>query len=328
MPSFQMDQPPVVAARGDAEALRQYIVLLVDRLKYVLNHLDDENIQSVSATKIGRRMGTMADALGEKGTDNERVRQMVRELTMTTFKSADIDWNQMKGFDRAVETAVQVIMEALQDGIDSLSDRVDDIEAALEALRAMTEGEIARLEAMIPTETATTTANGLMSATDKAKLDGIEAEANAYTHPAYTARTGQPTANKTPGFGETFTVSQIKSDATGHVTAATNRTVKIPDTEATQSAAGLMSSTDKAKLDAFGAASTYALKTDLTAVYRYKGSKATVSALPSADNVQGDVWDVQETGMNYAWNGSAWDALGMIYTPDIITDAQVDAICV
>lgn len=142
MPSFQMDQPPVVAARGDAEALRQYIVLLVDRLKYVLNHLDDENIQSVSATKIGRRMGTMADALGEKGTDNERVRQMVRELTMTTFKSADIDWNQMKGFDRAVETAVQVIMEALQDGIDDLSDRVDDIEAALEALRAMTEEEI------------------------------------------------------------------------------------------------------------------------------------------------------------------------------------------
>lgn len=142
MPSFQMDQPPVVAARGDAEALRQYIVLLVDRLKYVLNHLDDENIQSVSATKIGRRMGTMADALGEKGTDNERVRQMVRELTMTTFKSADIDWNQMKGFDRAVETAVQVIMEALQDGIDSLSDRVDDIETALEALQAMTEEEI------------------------------------------------------------------------------------------------------------------------------------------------------------------------------------------
>ena len=142
MPSFQMDQPPVVAARGDAEALRQYIVLLVDRLKYVLNHLDDENIQSVSATKIGRRMGTMADALGEKGTDNERVRQMVRELTMTTFKSADIDWNQMKGFDRAVETAVQVIMEALQDGIDDLSDRGDDIEAALEALQAMTEEEI------------------------------------------------------------------------------------------------------------------------------------------------------------------------------------------
>ena len=169
---------------------------------------------------------------------------------------------------------------------------------------------------------------GLMSATDKAKLDGIEAEANKYTHPSYTARTGKPTGNQTPGFGETFTVSQIKSNATGHVTAATDRTVKIPDAEATQEAHGLMSATDKAKLDAFGAASTYALKTDLTAVYKYKGSKATVSALPSSGNVQGDVWDVQENGMNYAWNGSAWDALGTIYTPDIITDAQIDAICV
>lgn len=114
MPSFQMDQPPVVAARGDAEALRQYIVLLVDRLKYVLNHLDDENITQVSAGKIARRMGTMAEALGESGTDNERVRQMVRELTMTTFKSAAIDWRNMQGFTAAVEAvAAEYENEAL-----------------------------------------------------------------------------------------------------------------------------------------------------------------------------------------------------------------------
>ena len=180
----------------------------------------------------------------------------------------------------------------------------------------------------IPDAEATQEAHGLMSTADKAKLDGIEAEANKYTHPTYTERTGKPTGNQTPGFGATFTVSQIKSDATGHVTAATDRTVKIPDAEATSEAHGLMSATDKAKLDAFGAASTYALKSDLTAVYKYKGSKATVSALPSSGNVKGDVWDVQENGMNYAWNGSAWDALGTIYTPDIITDAQIDAICV
>lgn len=51
-----------------------------------------------------------------------------------------------------------------------------------------------------------------------------------YTHPTYTARTGKPTGNETPAFGATFTISQIKSDGTGHVTAATDRTVKIPDT--------------------------------------------------------------------------------------------------
>ena len=80
------------------------------------------------------------------------------------------------------------------------------------------------------TAVATQSANGLMSSTDKTKLDGIAAGANAYTHPAYTARTGKPTANQTPAFGGTATVSQITSDATGHVTAATDRTITIPST--------------------------------------------------------------------------------------------------
>lgn len=71
-----------------------------------------------------------------------------------------------------------------------------------------------------------------------------------YTHPSYTARTGKPTANATPAFGGTFTVSQITSDATGHVTNATDRTITIPNAVATASAAGLMSAADKQALSA------------------------------------------------------------------------------
>lgn len=51
-----------------------------------------------------------------------------------------------------------------------------------------------------------------------------------YTHPTYTARTGKPTANQTPSFGGTATVSQITSDGTGHVTGMTDRTITIPST--------------------------------------------------------------------------------------------------
>ena len=36
---------------------------------------------------------------------------------------------------------------------------------------------------------ATTSTAGLMSASDKSKLDGIADGANAYTHPTYTSRT-------------------------------------------------------------------------------------------------------------------------------------------
>lgn len=88
---------------------------------------------------------------------------------------------------------------------------------------------------------ATSSANGLMSSTDKSKLDGIASGANAYTHPSYTARTGVPTANQTPAFGGTFTVTQPVSDASGHITAMNSRTITIPSTAASASATGLVS---------------------------------------------------------------------------------------
>ena len=60
------------------------------------------------------------------------------------------------------------------------------------------------------------------------------------------------------------------------------------------------------------AAANYALKSELTEVYEYKGSVASAANLPASNNKTGDVYDVQDTGMNYAWNGSQWDPLGQL----------------
>lgn len=94
---------------------------------------------------------------------------------------------------------------------------------------------------------ATTTSNGAMSSADKEKLDGITA--GAEPNRTYTSVTGKPTGNLTPGFGSSFTISQISQSTTGQIT-ATDRTIKIPNATATTSAAGLMSANDKDKLDA------------------------------------------------------------------------------
>ncbi|MBQ9021569.1 MAG: hypothetical protein IJ113_06105 [Eggerthellaceae bacterium] len=53
-----------------------------------------------------------------------------------------------------------------------------------------------------------------------------------------------------------------------------------------------------------------AISTAISSAYKYKGSVASQSALPSSGQTVGDVYNVQDTGMNYAWDGSAWDALG------------------
>ena len=51
----------------------------------------------------------------------------------------------------------------------------------------------------------------------------------------------------------------------------------------------------------------------LTSVYKYKGSVADDDALPE-EAEPGDVYNVESDGMNYAWNGTSWDALGMDVT--------------
>ena len=97
---------------------------------------------------------------------------------------------------------------------------------------------------------ASTSAAGVMTTAQVNKLNGIAAGANNYTHPSYTAATGAPTANQSPGFGGTFSVNQVNRDATGHIGSLTNRTITIPSAVVTTAANGLMSSTDKKKLDA------------------------------------------------------------------------------
>ena len=48
----------------------------------------------------------------------------------------------------------------------------------------------------------------------------------------------------------------------------------------------------------------------VSGVLHYKGTKATVSALPSSGNVTGDVWHITADGSEYAWDGTTWQELG------------------
>ena len=73
-------------------------------------------------------------------------------------------------------------------------------------------------------------------------------------------------------------------------------------------------------------ADTFAKKSDLTNVYKYKGSVATMADLPAAGNTAGDVWNVEATDMNYGWTGSAWDPLGQLFSIDSITNTEIDTI--
>ena len=91
-------------------------------------------------------------------------------------------------------------------------------------------------------------ASGLISGNDKTKLDGIEAGANAYSHPAGSA------ASKAEGLYKISTDAQSHVASVAAVTKSDITALGIPaqDTTystATTSANGLMSASDKTKLD-------------------------------------------------------------------------------
>lgn len=78
----------------------------------------------------------------------------------------------------------------------------------------------------------------------------------------------------------------------------------------------------------------YALKSDISGMYKYKGSVTNASNLPKSGQKTGDVYNIESAssyggaGMNVAWNGSAWDTLGEIFTITSISNSDLDTICV
>lgn len=179
--------------------------------------------------------------------------------------------------------AVTVTKGSLGDG--ELSITVGSAQAQTFSANQATGSDVSITIPLASVSVGGTGSEGLMTAAMAEKLDGISDGATAvsasanpgdgtilvdntsvtvYTHPAGSAPsvTGVPTADATPAFGGTFTVNQVTTDATSHVSAVTSRTITIPDTLAVASSGtvgtdttsttggniGLMTAADKEKL--------------------------------------------------------------------------------
>lgn len=76
----------------------------------------------------------------------------------------------------------------------------------------------------------------------------------------------------------------------------------------------------------------YALRTDITNVYKFKGSVENFEALPKTALTAGDVYDVKAAhgnnpaGTNFAWTGTKWDPLGGAFHVDAIATSAIDAL--
>ena len=71
----------------------------------------------------------------------------------------------------------------------------------------------------------------------------------------------------------------------------------------------------------------FAKKSDISTVYKWKGSKDTYDQLPTEGNSIGDIWNVKDTNMNYGWTeDGTWDPLGSPVEISPITNETIDSI--
>ena len=163
--------------------------------------------------------------------------------------------------------------------------------------------------------------------TEKNKLASIDDQARAIILPGNNTLAGFVNSTDTPDVVDVWGTNDSIAFSLVTVNAAiSGLNGKVDKVKGKGLSTNDYTTEEKNKLSAFGDASTYALKSDITSMYRYKGSVATVAALPSSGNTTGDVYNVEASGMNYAWDGTAWDSLGEIFQITPITNAEIDTI--
>ena len=72
------------------------------------------------------------------------------------------------------------------------------------------------------------------------------------------------------------------------------------------------------------------LRNEVTGVYHFRGSVADIEALQAIeDPAEGDVYNIESTGMNAAWTGSIWDEFGTVVDLDpYMLKEDVDAMSI
>lgn len=72
------------------------------------------------------------------------------------------------------------------------------------------------------------------------------------------------------------------------------------------------------------------IQASLGSVYHFRGSVANLEALQAIQNPEvGDVYNIEDTGMNAGWTGEIWDYFGSITDlTDYLTKEEVDAIAI
>lgn len=156
------------------------------------------NIENVSTLKIHKLTQAQYERERAAGNIDEYAMYLTPDevYDLSDYETKDDAQAKLAEANTYADTVGESIKNDLLNGaseayntLKELGDLIDENVDAIDALETVAANKADKEHGH---NVATQSESGFMSSADKVKLDGIAPDANAYTHPSYTARTGVP----------------------------------------------------------------------------------------------------------------------------------------
>lgn len=250
-------------------------------------------VESADKLTVARTITATGDATGSVAFDGSQNVEMALELansgiTAGTYTKVTVD---AKG---RVTTGANITVEDIGDLSDTLATLVTKEE--LKSYVKTTEMNTA-LEGKVDKVTGKTLSTNDYTTAEKEKLAGLSNYDDTDIKASIATK-----ANSADVYTKTAMNTELGKKADKATVEALTTTVEGKANKATTiSGYGITDAYTKKEVDA-----------KVASVYKYKGSVADESALPTEGQVVGDVYNLEDTGMNVAWTGEGWDKLGSV----------------
>ena len=263
-------------------------------------------VESADKLTVPRTISATGDATGSVSFDGSQDVSMALTLASSGVTAGDYTKVTVDAKGRVTAGASLAIgdlptigvanVNGLQTALDAKADESD-----LTGLSSTVEGKADKATDLagygITNAYTKTEVNGLLDAkADSTTVSALETEVEGKADKA-TSLSGY-------GITDAYTKGEVDSKLSAKADASTVSTLQTTvagkaDSATTLSGYGITDAYTKTEVDA-----------KVSSVYKYKGSVATESELPQSDQVIGDVYNIEDSGMNVAWDGTKWDELG------------------
>lgn len=231
-------------------------------------------------------IGDLSDTLATLAT-KEELKSYVKTTEMNTALENKVD----KVAGKSLISDTEITRLAAVDNYNDTAIKADI------AKKADTTTVNTALEGKVDKVTGKTLSTNDYTTAEKEKLAGLSNYDDADIKASIATK-----ANSTDVYTKTAMDTELGKKADKTTVEALTTTVEgKADKATTISGYGITDAYTKTEVDA-----------KVASVYKYKGSVANEDALPTEGQVVGDVYNLEDTGMNVAWTGEEWDKLGSV----------------